>query len=111
MTDFELESKLKSVPLPARPPEYWDQFPAQVRAGLRHAPVEFAARSSRLPTLAWRAGFALACVILALAAWPAFQSALQNERTFRREVAQLPGHLRVIMQDEHGLHYLVADQP
>jgi hypothetical protein len=111
MTDFDLESKLKSVPLPERPPEYWNHFPAQVRAGLRRAPIEYATRHSRLPWLAWGGGFAMACVIFSLSAWPAFHGLLQNEKAFRRELAQFPGHLRVLMQDEHGLHYLIADQP
>ncbi len=111
MTDFDLESKLKSVPVPERSAEYWDDFPAQVRAGLRRAPAEFTARHSRLPRLAWGAGFAAGLCDFQLAAWPAVHGLLQNERAFRRELAQLPVHLRVLMQDEHGMHYLIADQP
>lgn len=111
MTDFDLASKLKSVPVPERPPEYWEDFPTQVRANLRRPSAAFAARPSRLPRLAWRAGFALACVLFSLAGWPAFHTVLQNEKAFRRELAQFPNHLRVLLQDDHGMRYLIADQP
>lgn len=110
MNDFELESKLKSVPLPARTEEYWENFPAQVRANFRHAPVKFAPRNFWLPRLAWSGGFALACLIFTLSFWPSVHVFLQGEKTFRRELAQLPNHLRTFMADEHGMHYLVADQ-
>jgi hypothetical protein len=111
MTDFDLESKLRSVPVPERSPEYWGDFPAQVRAGLRHTPVEFAARHARLPRLAWGGSIALACVMFCLCAWPAIHGLTQNQKAFRRELAQFPNHLRVLMQDDHGMHYLIADQP
>jgi hypothetical protein len=110
MNDFELESKLKSVPLPERSEDYWENFPAQVRANLRQAPGEFAPRNFWLPRLAWSGGFALAGLIFTLSLWPSVHVLLQNEKAFRKELAQLPGHLRVFMQDEHGMHYLVADQ-
>jgi hypothetical protein len=110
MNDFELESKLKSIPLPKRTEEYWEDFPAQVRVNLRRPPENFAAQNFRLPRLAWCGGFALVCLIFALALWPALQITLKNERAFRRELAQLPNHLRTFMADEHGMHYLIADQ-
>jgi hypothetical protein len=110
MNDFELKSKLKSVPLPERSQDYWENFPSQVRAHLRSAPVEFASRKTFLPRLAWSGGFAFACLIFSLSLWPAFQTVLKNERTFRRELVQLPNHLRTFMADEHGMHYLIADQ-
>ena len=111
MTDFDLESKLKSVPLPERPPEYWDGFPTQVRAGLRHAPMVYSRRHCRLPRMAWGMAFALACLFICLTSWPAFHATLQSGKTFRRELAQFPDHLRVLMTDDHGMHYLIADQP
>jgi len=103
MNDFELESKLKSVRVPERPEDYWENFPSQVRVNLRRAPVEFALRKNHSPRLAWACGITLMIV-------PAFQIALKDERVVHRELAQLPQHLRVLMADEHGLHYLVADQ-
>ncbi|MGA2871257.1 MAG: hypothetical protein ABSF34_19105, partial [Verrucomicrobiota bacterium] len=34
----------------------------------------------------------------------------QKERTMRQQLAALPRHLRILMADEHGLHYLIADK-
>jgi hypothetical protein len=110
MNDFELESKLKSIRVPARPEDYWENFPAQVRTNFRRAHMEIAPRNFRLPRLAWSSGFALACLIFTLSLWPSVHVLLQGEKTFRRELAQLPNHLRTFMADEHGMHYLVADQ-
>jgi hypothetical protein len=108
MNDFELASKLKRVPLPERSPDYWENFPSQVRANLRHAPIELAPRNLLLSQLAWCGGFALACALFVLALWPSYNVLLKKERTFRHQLAELPTHLRVLMSDEHGLHYLVA---
>jgi hypothetical protein len=110
MNDFELESKLKTARVPARSEDYWENFPASVRLQLRHAPVELAPRNFWLPRLAWSGGFAAACLVFTLSLWPSVRVVLQGEKTFRRELAQLPNHLRTFMADEHGMHYLVADQ-
>ncbi|HVU26377.1 MAG TPA: hypothetical protein VHG71_01410 [Verrucomicrobiae bacterium] len=110
MNDFELESKLKSVRIPARTETYWENFPSRMRAHLPRANAGFTPQNSWLPQLAWRGGFALACILFALALWPSFNVFLKNERMLRHELAELPAHLRVLMADEHGLHYLVAEQ-
>jgi len=110
MNDFELESKLKSVPLPERTEDYWENFPAQVRANLRHATVELAPRNFWLPRLAWGSGFAAACLVFTLSLWPSVRVLVHDEKTFRHELAHLPKNLRTFMADEHGMHYLVADQ-
>ena len=110
MNDFELESKLKSAPLPERAQDYWENFPARVRLQLRRAPAEFVPQKTFLPRLAWSGGFAAACLVFTLSLWPSVHVLLQNEKTFRHELAQLPNHLRTFMADEHGMHYLVADQ-
>ena len=109
MNDFELESKLKSIRAPERTPEYWEDFPSRVRSQLRPVFVE-RRQKAFVPRLAWGGAIALAGLVFALAFWPAFQAALKNERAVRRELAQLPKHLRVLMADEHGMHYLIADQ-
>ncbi|HEU5396076.1 MAG TPA: hypothetical protein VFV81_02845 [Verrucomicrobiae bacterium] len=109
MTDFELESKLKSVRVPERSPEYWAEFPSQVRVQLHPAFVE-APRRRIWPRLAWSGGLAFACALFAFVILPAINVLLKNEHVIRRELAELPHHLRVFMADEHGLHYLIADQ-
>jgi hypothetical protein len=117
MNDFELESKLKTVRLPARTEDYWEYFPAQVRAKLRPRRADWTPRNVWSPRLAWAAGIAYACLLLSLSVWcerhprqNPFYSMFQNERAIRKELAQFPGHLRVFMQDEHGMHRLIADQ-
>lgn len=109
MNDFDLESKLKSVRVPARTEEYWENFPSHLRSQLR--PVYLAPpQKSSLPRLAWGSAIASACLIFAFVILPAFHVALKDERVFRRELTELPHHLRVLMADEHGMHYLIADQ-
>lgn len=109
MNDFELESRLKAIPLPTRLDEYWEQFPSSVRSQLRPV-VAGRPRMSFAHRLAWSSAAALACLILALALWPTVEVMVKDVRTVRRELVQLPGHLRVLMADEHGLRYLVADK-
>jgi hypothetical protein len=109
MNDLELKSKLKSVRVPERPVDYWENFPSQVRVNLRRAPVAFALRKTFWPRLAWAGGFAFGCLFLCMTLAPV-HFALKNEKVIRRELAELPNHLRVFMADEHGMHYLIADQ-
>ena len=64
MNDFELESKLKSVRVPERPEEYWDDFPSRVRVQLPRERREFAPQSAWRPRLAWVGGLALAVALV-----------------------------------------------
>jgi hypothetical protein len=109
MNDAELESQLKSIRVPVRTPEYWEDFPRRVHSQLQ--PL-FPARPQRsfLPRMALVGGFTLMFLIFALVIGPVFYSFLENEKTFRHELAELPNHLRAFMADEHGLHRLIADQ-
>ena len=117
MNDFELESKLKAIRLPARAEDYWERFPARVRGKLRPDHAGWAPRNNLSPWLAWAGGIACACLVIGLSVWferhplqNPFYALFQNERAIRKELAQFPGHLQVFMQDEHGMHHLVADQ-
>ncbi len=109
MNDFELETKLKAVRIPARTDEYWEDFPSRVRAQLPAMATEHPHRAL-WPRWAWTGGFAMACVVFALVIVPGVQTAMKDGRTLHRQLAQLPRHLQVLMADEHGLHYLIADQ-
>ena len=74
MNDFELESKLKSVRVPERTEEYWEDFPrAGARAIAPRAPGMPTLANSWLPQLAWRRGFALAWSLVLLVFSPAVQ--------------------------------------
>jgi hypothetical protein len=115
MNDFELESKLKAVPLPERPENYWENFPARVRVQLRRAAPEADLANNWLPQFAWRLGasFASLAVGLLVLGQPlnaASHAIFKDERIIRRQLAELPQHLRIFMADEHGLHYLVAEK-
>jgi hypothetical protein len=118
MNHSDLEAKLRSVPVPSRSEDYWDAFPRQVRAQLRRpAPVRRTVGEVWLPRLAWGGGIAFACLAVSLSVWFApveLQHAtpaamLKSGRPFR-ELAHISNRLRVLLQDEHGLNYLVADQ-
>ena len=115
MNDFDLESKLKSVPLPERSEDYWENFPMQVRLNLRRARVESMPQNPWLPRLAWAGGFALAVALgfccVQFQPLKAVSVALSKKEThLRTELAQFHAKLRVLMQDEHGMHYLIAEK-
>ena len=115
MTDFDLETKLKAVLLPERPEDYWEHFPSQVRRQLDRTVPNSEARKTLVPQFAWKMGIGFACLAIGLLVLgqPLKTAAgviFKNERTIRQQLAQLPGHLRIFMADEHGLHYLIAEK-
>jgi hypothetical protein len=115
MNDFELDAKLKGIPLPERPEAYWENFPAQLRWQLRQpAPVPGGCNNG-LPRFAWRFGVGFACLVIGLLVLSqplkaATSAIFQKEKLVRQQLVALPGHLRVLMADEHGLHYLIAEK-
>ena len=115
MNDFELESKLKSVPLPERSEDYWEDFPARVGVQLRRNVLKQAGSESWFPRFAWRMEVGFACLVIGLLVLnqplkAASCAIFKNERIIRQQLAELPAHLRILMADEHGLHYLVAEK-
>jgi hypothetical protein len=114
MNDFELESKLKNVPMPERTESYWENFPAQVRANLRRAAMKPVAESFWLPRLAWSGGFALAValVFVCLQFHPlqtASAAMAKQERHFHMQLAQLDTGLHTLMLNTHGMGYLLGE--
>jgi hypothetical protein len=115
MNDFELDAKLKSVRPPERTEDYWNDFPSRVRWQVQRTNSPPETCESWLPRFACRFGAGLACLLVGLvilnqplkAASCAF---FQKEHFIRHQLAALPGHLHVLMADEHGLHYLVAEK-
>jgi len=115
MNEFDLEARLKSVPLPRRPDEYWEDFPSQVRRQLNRTAPELEDREHWLPQFAWKMGLGFACLVVGLLVLnqplkAATCAMVKNERIIRQQLTQLPNHLRVFMADEHGLHYLIAEK-
>ena len=109
MNDQELTDRLKSVRVPARSAEYWEDFPGAVRRQLDSAPVSSERARPLLPRLAWAGGLAYACFVFVVMPGPV-HTMLKTEKCFRHELAQLPAHLKMFMADEHGLHYLVTEK-
>ena len=109
MSDFELESKLRSVRVPEKTDEYWENFPAHVRSQLRRPVAAERTQTRWMPQWAWSSGLATACVVLVLSLWPAFQAVVRDERAWQRDAARLPHQLHLLMADEHGMQYLVSE--
>ncbi len=110
MTDLELESQLKGIPLPSRTEDYWEQFPSSIRRQLPPALV-MQPRTTLAHRLTWSSAVAVAGLVFALGLWPTLDGMVNDARVVRRQLAELPGHLRVLMADEHGMHYLITDKP
>jgi hypothetical protein len=114
MNDFDLDSKLKNVPLPERPEEYWENFPSQVRANLRRAAMKPVAEDLWLPRLAWSGGLALAmALVFVCIQFHPLQSAsiaiTKHEQHFHMQLARLDAGLHVLMFNPHGMGYLLAE--
>lgn len=115
MNDFDLESKLKSVPVPERSDDYWEDFPSQVRRQLRRSRPESSGRPSWLPRLAWAGGFALALLLVFACAQvhplKTVSSVITRQQMhFHHQLARLDAGLHVLMQDQHGMSYLVTEK-
>ena len=109
MNDSELKSKLKSVRVPEKTDEYWEDFPSRVRSQLYRPVAVERAQTRWMPQWAWSSGLATACVVLVLSLWPVFQNVVKDERAWQRDAAQFPHQLHLLMADEHGMQYLVSE--
>jgi hypothetical protein len=115
MNDSELNAKLKSVRLPERTEEYWNDFPSRIRWQLPRVTPAPALRESWLPRFAWGMGIGFAGLVVGLLVFSqplkiASNAIFQKEQFVRQQLAALPSHLRVLMRNEHGLHYLIAEK-
>jgi hypothetical protein len=114
MNDFDLESKLKGLSVPERPEEYWEDFPALVGRQLGRVPAGYR-RENSSPGLFRRFGLGFACLLMGLLVFSqplkaASHAALLKEHVISRQLAALPRQFHILMADEHGLHYLVAEK-
>ena len=112
MNDFELESKLKSVRVPERTDEYWNDFPSRVQ--LRRERREFTAQSAWRPRLAWAGGLALtvALVFVCVQFHPLQTASLaitKQQRQFHAQIARLDAGLHVLMLNTDGMGYLLTE--
>jgi hypothetical protein len=114
MTDFDLESKLRSAPVPERPDEYWNGFPSRIRVQLRRNRTEPAPGRVWRIRLTWAFDFALtaALVMLCLEYHPlqfAAKTCAQHERRFHAQLAQLDAGLHKLVLNTDGMGYLLAE--
>lgn len=68
-----------------------------------------------LPQFAWKFAGGAACLIFGLFIFnqplkAASTAIFKKELAMRHQLATLPQHLRVLMADDHGMYYLVADK-
>ena len=115
MNDSDLRRTLKSVRVPERPDEYWEDFPARVRTQLRRTEPPAESSESLLLPFLFKIGAGFACLVLAFLIFneplrAAGDTLWQKGESVHRQLAALPRQLHVLMADEHGLHYLIAEQ-
>lgn len=114
MNDFELESKLRGVPVPERSEEYWNDFPAHIRVQLKRQQPVLAPRRSWRPGIRLATGFALAVglIIICIQFQPlqAASAAInKHEKKFHQQIAKLDAGLHKLMFNPHGMGYLLAE--
>jgi hypothetical protein len=114
MNDLDLELKLKSVRVPDRPDEYWENFPSRIRVQLRRDRLEFAPQSAWRPRLAWAGGFAMAVVLAFVCVqFHPLQTVslaiVKQQRHFHAQLARLDTGLHKLMLNTDGMGYLLAE--
>jgi len=114
MNDFDLEAKLKSVPVPERTEDYWNDFPSRVRVQLRRRLTARAPDRTWRNRLVWAGDFALATTIVLLCLhyhpWQAASTTITlYERQVHQQFARLDARLHRLMLNTDGMGYLLAD--
>lgn len=114
MNSSDLEARLKSVPVPERAEEYWNDFPSRIRVQLRREQREFAPRSGWRPRLAWAGGLALAVALMGVGErfhplQTASAAIAKQQRHLQVQFAQLEIGLQRLMLNTHGMGYLLAE--
>jgi len=114
MTDSELISKLKSIPLPDRPAEHWEQFPSRVRMQLRRREPQRSTRRSWRPALIWCVDIASVTALLVVCIH--FQLVQTVSKTvnyqgfkFHQEIARLDISLHKLILNTSGMSNLLAE--
>jgi len=115
MNDSELKSALKSVPLPERTNEYWDDFPSRIRTQLPRESREARLESALSPRWVWAVRFAAAAALVLVCVQfhplrTAASAFARRERQIQMQLARFDAGLRVLMLDQHGMSYLVTEK-
>lgn len=114
MNDAELKARLRSVPVPERTEEYWDDFSSRVRVQLHLVRQEAQPRSVWRPRLKLAGGFALALALM----WvgerfqplqTASKAITKHEQQLRTQITRLESGMRTLVFNPRGMGYLLAD--
>jgi hypothetical protein len=116
MKRFDLDAELRSARVPERGEEYWENFPQRVALELQSTEPQASAPNAWLHLMTWSGGAAVACLALALTL--GFSSApkviscamLHNKQEIRTTLTQFSERVETLMQNEHGMQWLLADQ-
>jgi hypothetical protein len=114
MTDAELQARLRSVPVPERAEEYWNEFPSHIRFQLPKERREFTPRNVWRPRLKLAGGLALALALI----WvgeryqplqTASRAITKHEHQIKDQLARLEKGARLLMFNPRGMGYLLAE--
>jgi len=116
MKRFDLDKELKSAQIPERGEDYWEFFPRRVASELRTKEPQAVAPNAWPHVLAWGGGVAFS--VLALSLTLGFSSAPKvlacamhhNKQELRMTLIQFSERVETLMQNEHGMEWLLADQ-
>ncbi len=114
MNNSELENKLKSVRVPERSEDYWEDFPTQVRLNLQRAAQKEVYETTAFPRFFWAGGLALALALF-FVSWQfhplqTMSVAIhQKEQHLHLMFAQLNTNIHTLMLNTHGMGYLVNE--
>ena len=118
MTDHELDHTLRAACIPAPIADDLEDLPRLVFAKLRSAPTRPTTRKIWLPRLVSVGALVCLCLLVgfifghrrepALATTSA--SLLENAKLIQETLALFPNQVRAIVQDEHGLKLMLAEQ-
>jgi hypothetical protein len=116
MNDHELDRLLRSVRVPEREADYFEDFPRQVR--LRLSGNLPAVQRPRRPWLAWALTAVTACLVIGFASghWRGQRAIasgnglLQNPKLISEVLAMFPNRVRAIVQDEKGLRLELSEE-
>lgn len=114
MNDSELESRLRSVPVPERSEEYWQDFPVQLRLKSYRRQPQPESASPWLPRLAWAGGLALALALVFVSiqfhVLPKTSAAFtRHERLLRMQMGQIESGMQWLIFNPHGTTNVVND--
>lgn len=117
MNNSDLDSILKKARMPKPPEEFWEEFPQQMARQLNRARTEnFLPKQNWRPRLVW-AFATVICVLIAfcIGHWrgqteiASSKDILANAKLVQDTLAMFPNQVRAIVQDNRGLHLILAD--